>query len=306
MQRRQHVKKCEKSLGFAIFLLSSLLSILSYTIKHKTTHNQNTMSNRNRFFSSSNPFVSEERYEKSSSEYQSSGSPAVVSEGHMTVQGAVNKSFILTGILLTTAIVGWQYTANTFSMALMWVGLIGGLISFFVGMFNPKSTPITAPLYAAFEGLLLGSISMVYAFKFEGSAQMSGIVLNAIMLTMFALGAMLIAYRTKLIVPTETFKSVIITATMAIGMVYLSSLALGLFGVQVPYLHSGGPIGIAVSVIIVGIASLNLILDFEAFEKGEEHQAPKYMEWFSAMGLLVTLVWLYLEILRLLSKLKSD
>ncbi len=260
------------------------------------------MSDRNRFFSSSNPFVSEERYEKSASENQLNAA----SEGTMTVQGAVNKSFILTGILLATAVIGWQYTAATSSMMLMWVGLIGGLISFFVGMFKPHTSPITAPLYAAFEGLLLGSISLVYAFRFEGSAQMSGIVLNAIMLTMFALGAMLIAYRTKLIVPTEKFKSVLTTATMAIGMVYLASLALNLFGASVPYLHSGGPIGIGVSVVIVVVASLNLILDFEAFEKGEEYQAPKYMEWFSAMGLLVTLVWLYLEMLRLLSKLKSD
>lgn len=259
------------------------------------------MSDRNRFFNSSNPLVSDQRYESSIQD-------ATQNDGVMTVQGAVNKTFILAAILLATATFSWHYSYANQTLALFYTGLIGGLVSFFIAYMSPRNATFAAPLYAAFEGLLLGAFSVLIAAKFgdKGGPALQGIVLNAILLTMLCLAAMLIAYKTGLIQPTEKFKSIILTATMAIGFVYLSSLVLGLFGVGVPYLHEGGPIGIGLSLIIVAVAALNLIIDFEQFEVGEANQAPKYMEWVSAMGLLVTLVWLYMEILRLLSKLKSE
>jgi uncharacterized YccA/Bax inhibitor family protein len=258
------------------------------------------MSNRNRFLSSSNPLVSTERYTNSKEQSTST-------DGVMTIKGAVNKTFILAAVLLATAVFSWQYSFANQTMALFYTGLIGGLVSFFITYFSPRNAMIFAPLYAAFEGLLLGALSVMVAAKFgKGSPALGGIVLNAIMLTMLCLGAMLAAYKTGLIRPTEKFKSVVVTATMSIAFVYLGSMVMGMFGVQVPYLHEGGIIGIGLSLVIVTIAALNLILDFEQFEVGEERQAPKYMEWVSAMGLLVTLVWLYVEILRLLTKLNQD
>lgn len=257
---------------------------------------------RNRFLTSSNPLVSEERYLQSAQENNTA-------EGSMTIQGAVNKTFILTAILLATAVFGWHYSFANGTISLLYIGMIGGLISFFVTYMNPKIAGIMAPIYAAFEGLMLGTLSVFVAAKFSADGKnpaLGGIVLNAIMLTMLCLGAMLAAYKTGLIQPTEKFKSVVITATMSIALVYLGSMLLGMFGVTVPYLHEGGVIGIIISLVIVTIASLNLIIDFEQFEVGEANKAPKYMEWLSAMGLLVTLVWLYIEILKLLMKLKSE
>jgi uncharacterized YccA/Bax inhibitor family protein len=257
---------------------------------------------RNRFLTSSNPLVSEERYLQSAQETDTA-------EGSMTIRGAVNKTFILAAILLATAAFAWHYSFNNQTTTLMYVGLIGGLVSVFVTYMNPKIAGIMAPIYAAFQGLLLGTLSVFVAAKFGGDSKnpaLGGIVLNAIMLTMLCLGAMLAAYKTGLIKPTEKFKSVVVTATMSIMFVYLGSMLLGMFGVGVPYLHEGGVIGIIVSLVIVVIASLNLIIDFEQFEVGEANKAPKYMEWLSAMGLLVTLIWLYIEILKLLMKLKSE
>jgi uncharacterized YccA/Bax inhibitor family protein len=250
------------------------------------------MSKRSRFFSSSNPFLSEESYSRSTDNSSSLNS----STGHMTVSGAVNKSLILGAILIGTAF----FAAINPNPMLMWVGIIGGIVSVLIAYFNPKSAPITAPLYAVFEGLALGTISIMFAKYIAPS-----IVMNAILLTMLALFTMLILYRTGVIKATEKFRSIVMTATGAIAILYLVSMVLGMFGVQIPYLHQGGPIGIGISLVIVGIASLNLILDFDQFEKGEAYQAPKYMEWMSALGLLVTLVWLYIEILKLLSMLSG-
>jgi uncharacterized YccA/Bax inhibitor family protein len=184
---------------------------------------------------------------------------------------------------------------------LMWVGVIGGLISVLVASFRPNTAPITAPLYAVFEGLALGTISGIFA-NYLGE----GVVINAVLLTLLALFVMLTLYKTGIIKPTEKFKSIVMTATGAIAVIYLVNMVMHMFGSGIPYLHQAGPIGIGISLVVIAVASLNLILDFDQFEKGEQAQAPKHFEWMAALGLMVTLVWLYIEILRLLAMFSSN
>jgi uncharacterized YccA/Bax inhibitor family protein len=158
---------------------------------------------------------------------------------------------------------------------------------------------VTAPVYAVLEGLFLGGISAFY------EAQFQGIVIQAVGLTFGTLAALLLAYKSGMIRATENFKLGVAAATGGIMLVYLVSLGMSFFGMRMPYLHESGPLGIGISVFIVVIAALNLVLDFDFIEQGAAQGAPKYMEWYAAFGLLVTLIWLYLEILRLLSKLRS-
>ncbi|UTW62638.1 Bax inhibitor-1/YccA family protein [bacterium SCSIO 12741] len=238
---------------------------------------------------SSNPVFSDKVFQKAG--VQSS-------EGMMTIQGTVNKSFILFMALLVPGI--WSF----FNWELMGSGLIiggfiGGLVLGIVTVSKPQWSPYTAPLYAAFQGVALGAISGIYGAAFDG------IVFQAIMLTLAILGFMLFAYRTGLIKVTEKLRSGIIAATAAIMIVYMISFVLGFFGMQVPYLHSSGMIGIGISLVITGIAAFNLLLDFDYIDRAVHYGAPKYMEWMGAFGLMVTLVWLYLEVLRLLSKLRD-
>lgn len=240
-------------------------------------------------FNSSNPLLDDNRYQNAARE-------AGYNQGVMTVDGAVNKSLILGAIMLVTAGISWVMP----NMFFLWGGLIGGLICVLVSVFRPQYSATTAPLYAVFEGLFLGTISLVYA------GTMSGIVFQAFSLTIGLLFLMLFLYKARIIRVTEKLRSGIIMATGAIALVYLLSMALRLFGINMPYLHQGGMIGIGISLVIIGVASMNLLLDFDNIEKGAQYGAPKYMEWFSAMGLLITLVWLYLEILRLLSRLSRD
>lgn len=214
----------------------------------------------------------------------------------MTVDGAVNKTLVLFGLMMVTTVLSWQMP-STF---LMWTGVIGGLVLLLVSYFKPTIAPITAPGYALFEGLFVGSISAVYNAAFDG------IVLQAVTLTFGTLLMMLVVYKTGIIKVTKSFKTGVFMATGAIMLVYLVSIIGGFAGFNVPYLHDAGPIGIGISVVIIAIAALNLLIDFDAFEKGEQAQAPQYMEWLCAMGLLVTLIWLYIEFLRLLSKLQRD
>jgi uncharacterized YccA/Bax inhibitor family protein len=254
------------------------------------------MSKRSRFFSSSNPFLSDSAIERSTN---SVNETQLVQgrAGHMTVSGAVNKSLIMGAILLGT---GFVAAINPNPM-LMWVGVIGGLISVLVASFRPNTAPITAPLYAVFEGLALGTISGIFA-NYLGE----GVVINAVLLTLLALFVMLTLYKTGIIKPTEKFKSIVMTATGAIAVIYLVNMVMHMFGSGIPYLHQAGPIGIGISLVVIAVASLNLILDFDQFEKGEQAQAPKHFEWMAALGLMVTLVWLYIEILRLLAMFSSN
>ena len=243
----------------------------------------------NSFFQSSNPILGEETFQK-----------AARSAGHdhsvMTVNGAVNKSLILGVILMITASISWTMPSPIF----LWGGLIGGIICVLFSSFRPQYSAITAPLYAVFEGLCLGALSAFYAGLFNG------IVFQALTLTIGLLFLMLFLYKTGVIKVTEKLRSGIMMATGAIALVYIVSMVLRMFGVNMPFLHQGGMIGIGISLVIIGVASMNLLLDFDNFEKGAQYGAPKYMEWYSAMGLLVTLVWLYLEIIRLLSRLQRD
>lgn len=244
------------------------------------------MSQKNLFTSSSNPVLSEESFRKEA---------GIITGQTMTVSGAVQKSFVLAGLLLVVG--AWSF-ANP-NPTFMWVGIIGGLAAVIISAFKKEWSPYLAPAYAILKGLALGVITYMYASAY------SGIFFNAITLTVALLLVMLFLYQTRIIKVTEKLRSGIIMATVAIFAVYMINIVMGFFGAQMPFLHESGIMGIGISLFIVGIASLNLLLDFDMFEKGEQYGAPRYMEWFAALGLLVTLVWLYLEILRLLSKLRD-
>ncbi|TXI44146.1 MAG: Bax inhibitor-1/YccA family protein [Lysobacter sp.] len=235
------------------------------------------------------------------------GSGAVVTRDgqSMTLNGTVNKTGFLLLLSVLTAAFAWSKTMTETgevapgAMVYLWGGAIGGLVLSLVTVFKKSWSPVTAPLYALVEGFFLGSISAIYNARFEG------IVLQAVMLTFGIMFALLFAYRSGLIKATENFKLGVAAATGGICLIYLATLALGLFGIQIPYIHESGLIGIGFSLFVVVIASLNLVLDFDFIESGVAAGAPKYMEWYGAFGLMVTLVWLYLELLRLLAKLQS-
>lgn len=218
----------------------------------------------------------------------------------MTIKGTVNKSIFLFLLLLITASLSWQLAEFDPSLlsTLLWPSAIVGFILALITIFAKKYAMYTAPLYAAAEGFFLGAISMVY------NIIMPGIILQAVLLTAAILGVMLFAYKFGIIKPSQRFRSGVMIATGGIGLVYLASFMMNIFGLNMPYIHDGGPIGIGISVFIVIIAALNLILDFSFIENAANQNAPKYMEWYAAFGLMVTLIWLYLEILRLLSKIR--
>ena len=216
----------------------------------------------------------------------------------MTLQGTVNKTGLSLLILIAAAAFVWNLEGPAASVFIL-LGLVGGLVAALVTVFKNTWAPFTVPVYAAFEGLLLGGISATYEQRYPG------LVINAVALTFGTLAALLFAYRTGLVRATENFRLGIFAATGGIAVVYLISMVLGFFGRGIPYIHEAGTIGIAFSLFVVGIAALNLVLDFDFIERGSEMGAPRYMEWVGAFGLLVTLVWLYLEILRLLAKLQD-
>ncbi|HEY9255089.1 MAG TPA: Bax inhibitor-1/YccA family protein [Stenotrophomonas sp.] len=223
----------------------------------------------------------------------------------MTLNGTVNKTGVLLLLAVLTAAFAWSQTIAPTGEVLpaaklyMLGGAIGGFILAMVTIFKMQWAPITAPLYAIVEGFFLGSISAVFEARFNG------IVFQAVLLTFGTLFALLFAYRSGWIKATENFKLGVMAATGGIALVYLATIVLNLFGVSMPYIHDSGVIGIGFSLFVVVIAALNLVLDFDFIESGVAQRAPKYMEWYGAFGLMVTLVWLYLEFLRLLSKLQS-
>ena len=213
----------------------------------------------------------------------------------MTVNGAVNKTFILGVFMFLAALVSAYFTMAMGTKMLIYGGFIGGAIISFVAARNLEKSSTYAPLFAVFEGLAVGGMTAIYAYAFEG------IVFQAVSLTFAILFTMLMLYKSGLIKVTERFRNIIMTAVGAIMIVYLVEFVLHLFGVNVPFLHDQSPIGIGISLVIVGIASMKLLIDFDNFDKGEQYRAPNYMEWYYGMGLLFTLIWLYLEILYLLS-----
>lgn len=219
----------------------------------------------------------------------------------MTVQGAVGKTFLLLAVLSATAIWSWMAAFHQqLQPAVLPVAGIGALVLALVTIFKPTLAPWTAPLYAAFEGVLLGVVSFLIETGLRGRGAYPGIAMQAVSLTCATLFCMLFVYGTGLIRVTDKLRAGIVAATGAICLVYVTALVLGLFGVQVPFLRTATPLGIGIGFVIVGVAAFNLLLDFDFIEKGARSDAPKYLEWYGAFGLLLTLVWLYLEILQLL------
>jgi uncharacterized YccA/Bax inhibitor family protein len=227
-----------------------------------------------------------------------------------TVQGTIGKTALLLAILSATALWSWNATGSgTLPPALLGISAIGGLIVAMITIFKPTVAPVTAPIYAALEGVFLGALSQIIEMgvgnrNFRG-VPMHGIAMQAVILTCGVLFVMLFAYQTRLIRVTDKLRSGIVVATGALCLFYLVSMLMSLFGTQMPLIFSSSPMGIGFSLLVVGLAAFNLLLDFDFIEQAAYHEAPKYMEWYGAFGLIVTLVWLYLEILRLLSKLSD-
>ncbi|MBN2487817.1 MAG: Bax inhibitor-1/YccA family protein [Methanosarcinaceae archaeon] len=221
--------------------------------------------------------------------------------GYMTINGTVNRTYFLLFLLLIPAIYTWDMFARDSPLVsiFMIIGIVGGLIAALITVFKKTLAAVTAPVYAVFEGLFLGGISAFFESMYPG------IVIQAVTLTFGVLFCLLLAYKSGYIKVTENFKLGVVAATGSIFVIYLISFVMGIFGVSVPYIHESGVIGIGFSLFVVTIAALNLVLDFDFIENGARNRMPKYMEWYAAFGLMVTLVWLYLEILRLLAKMRD-
>jgi uncharacterized YccA/Bax inhibitor family protein len=212
----------------------------------------------------------------------------------MTLDGAVNKTGILLALCFSGAFVGWNFPALAIPCALL--GFVLAMVTIFR---SPEKVASTAPFYAIAQGIFLGGVTMM----FEG--MYPGIAVQALGLTFGITVSLLFCYKSGLIKPTENFKLMIVSATAGIAILYLVSFIMSMFGSPISFIHSNGLMGIGFSVFVVGIAALNLVLDFDFIEEGAEVGLPKYMEWYGAFSLMVTLVWLYLEILRLLAKIAS-
>lgn len=222
-------------------------------------------------------------------------------EDVMTMGGTVSCSLILLSLVFGAAVFTWYAFGHTMGGLFIPAAMGGGILGFILAMvitFKRTWAPFLAPVYALFQGVFMGAISSYFEFQY------SGIVLQSVGLTFSTALTMLIIYKSGLIRVTDTFRMVVGCATGGILVVYLASFALSFFGITVPFIHDATPLGIGISLFIVGIAALNLVLDFDLIDKGVAAQSPKYMEWYSAFALMVTLIWLYLEILRLLSKLR--
>jgi uncharacterized YccA/Bax inhibitor family protein len=221
----------------------------------------------------------------------------------MTLQGTVNKSFLLLAVLMGAALWPWsQYLAsgNPAVVGLpVIVGLVGGLVLALIISFRPMTAPYLSVPYAALEGLVLGGISALLEKRYPG------IAIQATGLTFAVLAALLLAYSLRLIRVTQRFRAIVVIATGAIFLMYLVSTVLSLFHVATPFLYSSSPLSIGISLVIIAVAALNLLLDFDLIESGVAQGAPRYMEWYGGFALLVTLVWLYMEILRLLGNLRQ-
>ncbi|HLF17345.1 MAG TPA: Bax inhibitor-1/YccA family protein [Candidatus Omnitrophota bacterium] len=233
----------------------------------------------------------------------------------MTLQGTINKTFVLLILLVISASWVWNklmqpaplmeglegpatQISQTFA-PLMMFGLVLGFVAGLVTIFKKAWSPVTAPVYALCEGLFIGGISAIFELNYPG------IVVQAIALTFGTLFCLLMAYKSGMVKATENFKLGIVAATGAICLIYLVSWVMSFFGASMPFIHDSGPWGIGFSLVVVTIAALNLVLDFDFIEHGSQMGLPRYMEWYAAFGLIVTLVWLYIEILRLLSKLRD-
>jgi uncharacterized YccA/Bax inhibitor family protein len=253
-------------------------------------------------FKSKNPFLSNKSFSKATTVYDAEGNVLVDYNNTMTVSGAVNKSFILLLLLLTGAFTVWYMAVNGSNpIPFAITGAILGLVAVLVASFKPQASPYLAPAYALFEGLFIGGITLIINTMYPGVA------LQAVGATFVTFVVCFALYRFKIVKVTEQFKSVVIAATLAIATYYLISWVLGFFIDFTPVhsIENNSLMSIGISVFVIVIAALNLFLDFDMIEKSAEQRLPKYMEWFGAMGLMITLVWLYVEFLRLFAKLSS-
>jgi len=222
----------------------------------------------------------------------------------MTIGGTVNKTIILLILVLITSAWTWHLSYSTRNidavLPYLLIGSIGGFVIALVVIFKQEWSPVLAPVYALLEGLAIGSISAIFEKEFPG------IVIQAVALTFGTLFCLLFAYKTGLIKVTKTFTLGVVAAMGAILLIYLIDIGLLFFGMRLPFIHESGWVGIGFSLFVVTIAALSLVLDFELIRRGAENGAPKYMEWYSAFALIVTLLWLYLEMLELLAKARSS
>ncbi len=249
-------------------------------------------------FNSSNPLLKE-------SAYQGTIFEGVTTGEEMTIRGTMNKFAFLFLLMIGSCVFAWnQYYSGANPMPLMITGVFGGLALALVMAFRPKFSKWLAPAYALLEGLFVGAISALLDYAYR--TKYPGLVIQAVGLTLIVAVVMYVLYQTRIIKVTRQFRAVITIASISIGVFYLAQwiyfLAAG--SNFAPFTNASTPLGIGFSIVVVCLAALNLLLNFDTIEKGVEMKAPKYMEWYSAFGLLVTLVWLYLEILRLLAKLR--
>ncbi len=253
-------------------------------------------------FKTSNPALSDKTFSGlDDSQYGSGG--IIDATARMTLSGTVNKTGLLLIFCLATALYTWHLFLADRNVAavmpLMMVGLFAGLILAMITIFVQKAAPFTAPLYALAEGLVLGGISATLEVRYPG------IAIQAVSLTFGTLFALLFLYSSRIIKVTEKLRLGIFAATGGIAVFYLVQMVVGFFGIHFNAVNNSSPLSIGFSVFVVIIAALNLVLDFDFIERGVQAGAPKYMEWYGAFGIMVTLVWLYLEILRLLTKINN-
>jgi uncharacterized YccA/Bax inhibitor family protein len=254
---------------------------------------------------SSNPVLNERAFRGApaiggTSQQRERTTPTSTTTARMTIEGVVYKTALLVALCIAAAAVPWDTVEPAgITPGLMMVTFVGLIGTGIVTALRPRLAIVTGPLYAIASGLFIGVVSSYYQAAFDG------IVQQAALGTITTLAAMLIAYRTGLIKATPRFIKIVVSATMGLMLLYFVSIGLRFFGMQMPLLHDTGPVGILISVAIVGLAAMNLILDFHVIETMSGQGAEKRMEWYGAFALLVTLVWLYLELLRLLAKLRD-
>ncbi len=254
----------------------------------------------------SNPAFNDAAFEKATQDWAPPvGQPHEVTHDRMTFSGTLTATAVLMVLLLAAGAIGWMSVGrpdDPFEPVTIpgwfWLPLIAGLGVAFLTIFKPALARFTAPLYAVLQGLVVGMISALYDYEWNG------IVLQAVGLTLAVMAIMVFLYATRIIRVTERLRIGIVAATGAVALIYIVSIVANLFGADVPYIHDNGLIGIGFSLLVVGIAAFNLLLDFDLIENGVRRGAPPFMEWYAGFGLLVTIVWLYLEMLRLLAKLR--
>ena len=231
------------------------------------------------------------------------GSVSAWDKGVMTVSGAASATLTLVLLVIASATVTWFAMGDPgVSFPAGWVigGMVVGLVAALVGTFKPRAARIAGPVYALAEGVVLGAISKAFEAEYDG------IVLQAVGATLAVFTVMLLLYRSRVVRVTDKFRRIVVGATLGLVVFYLVSFVMGLFGAMPSFINSAGPVGVLFSVFVAGLAAFNLALDFDLIERAAEARQPAYMEWYCALGVTITLVWLYLELLRLLAKLREN